>query len=76
MARAATRSRKIEPPPWWLAGGEEECPHCGQLYAYELEVRCAECDGPMCPHCAVRSTSIYSCPDCRVAEGAVEESDI
>jgi hypothetical protein len=35
---------------WWLAG-EEECPHCGQLYAYEVEFRCPECDGPSCPHC-------------------------
>ena len=36
--------------PWWLEG-EEECPHCHLLYAYEIEVRCPECDGPSCPHC-------------------------
>ena len=36
--------------PWWLQG-EEECPHCHQLYAYELEIRCPECDEPSCPHC-------------------------
>ena len=36
--------------PWWLEG-EEQCPHCHQLYAYELEIRCAECDEPGCPHC-------------------------
>ena len=36
--------------PWWL-GGEEECPHCHQLYVYELEIRCPECDEPSCPHC-------------------------
>jgi hypothetical protein len=35
---------------WWL-GGEEECLHCGQLYAYEIEFRCPECDSPTCPHC-------------------------
>jgi hypothetical protein len=36
--------------PWWLAG-DEQCPHCQQLYAYELEIRCVECDEPGCPHC-------------------------
>jgi hypothetical protein len=35
---------------WWL-GGEEQCPHCHQLYAYEIEVRCPDCDEPSCPHC-------------------------
>ena len=39
--------------PWWL-GGHEECPHCHQLYAYEIEVRCPECDEPGCPHCVTR----------------------
>ena len=38
--------------PWWLAGGEETCPSCEQRYAYEVEVRCVDCDGPMCPVCA------------------------
>jgi hypothetical protein len=36
---------------WWLSGGEEECPHCGQVYAYEVEFRCPDCDSPSCPHC-------------------------
>jgi hypothetical protein len=40
-------------PSWWLSG-DEECPHCHQLYAYEVEVRCPECDGPSCPHCVLR----------------------
>lgn len=35
---------------WWL-GGEEQCPQCGQLYAYELEFRCPECDSAGCLHC-------------------------
>lgn len=39
--------------PWWL-GGEEQCPHCHQLYAYEIEVRCPECDGPSCPQCVMQ----------------------
>lgn len=53
--------------PWWLAGGEEECPHCSASYAYEVEVRCMECDGPMCPLCAVRvkENLEISCPECR-----------
>jgi hypothetical protein len=41
---------KLPSTPWWLEG-EEQCPHCHQLYAYELEIRCTECDEPSCPHC-------------------------
>ena len=37
---------------WWLGEGEEVCPHCGQRYAYEVEIRCTQCDSPACPHCA------------------------
>jgi hypothetical protein len=37
--------------PWWLSAGEDECPHCGQVYAYEVEFRCPDCDSPACPHC-------------------------
>jgi hypothetical protein len=48
MSRSKTLARQSS--PWWL-GGEEECPHCHQLYAYEIEVRCPECDEPSCPHC-------------------------
>lgn len=40
-----------KPVAWWLLGGEEACPHCGQLYIYELEFRCPDCDSPSCPHC-------------------------
>jgi len=51
--------------PWWLGEGEEECPHCGRLYFVEVEVRCADCDGPACPHCKVRHTEGHVvCPDC------------
>lgn len=49
---------------WWL-GGEEECPHCGQLYAYEIEFRCADCDSPTCPHCRTRHSQGHDvCPAC------------
>ncbi|MET0534895.1 MAG: hypothetical protein ABW171_11775 [Steroidobacter sp.] len=36
---------------WYLSDGDEQCPHCGQLYAYELEFRCPDCDEPSCVHC-------------------------
>lgn len=49
---------------WWLAGGDEECPHCEARYAYEAEVRCAGCDSPMCPLCAAWSARRPRCPEC------------
>jgi hypothetical protein len=36
---------------WWLGDGDEECPHCGELYIYELEFRCSECDAAGCKRC-------------------------
>lgn len=60
--------------PWWLGEGEEECPHCGQFYAVEVEVRCVDCDGPMCPHCKVRHTEVhYVCPACVSSADRTEE---
>lgn len=63
--------RQIKPkasprrPPWWLSGGEEECPHCGLLYAYEVEYRCGVCDGPSCPHCKQTAADLQViCPGC------------
>jgi len=57
--------------PWWLEG-EEECPHCHQPYAYELEIRCPECDEPSCPHCVrqhvVRGIVCLVCIDGEVTE--------
>lgn len=50
--------------PWWLATGDEECPHCGQLYAYEAEFRCPDCDGAICMHCVVLHEERNVCPDC------------
>ena len=50
---------------WWLTDGDEECPHCGRLYLYELEVRCADCDGPGCPHCtSVQAEGRLICVAC------------
>lgn len=50
---------------WWL-GGEENCPHCGQIYAYELEYRCPDCDGPCCAHCKKQhqEDARHVCPEC------------
>jgi hypothetical protein len=53
--------------PWWLAGGTERCPVCLQLYAYEVQVRCVDCDGPLCPCCAVEvrlDAVARRCPGC------------
>ncbi|MBL0422989.1 hypothetical protein JI739_21815 [Ramlibacter sp. AW1] len=45
------RPSVADAPPWWLHGGTEECPHCGQLYHLETERRCGACDSPSCAHC-------------------------
>ena len=61
---------------WWLSDGDEECPHCGQLYIYELEFRCPDCDGPCCAHCKKRhATGHHTCPECANPEsGRAEDS--
>ena len=54
-------------PPWWAEGGSEICLFCEQRYAYEMEVRCVDCDSPACPVCAVteRITAVvHRCPGC------------
>lgn len=48
--------------PWWLEAGDEECPHCGQDYHFEVERRCAACDAPSCPQCVSEQDKL--CPDC------------
>lgn len=44
----------------------ENCPHCREGYVYELELRCVECDGPMCPLCVVQVKGAvgHICPVC------------
>jgi hypothetical protein len=55
---------------WYLSGGDQQCPHCGQWYMYELEYRCPDCDEPSCPHCKSRhADERFVCPGC-VDEGA------
>lgn len=51
MAREATRT--LEERGWWNATGSEACAVCAARFDYEIEVRCADCDAPLCPLCAV-----------------------
>lgn len=69
---ALTRSRSAAALPGQTA---ESCPHCHQSYVYELEVRCVDCDGPMCPLCVVelRGRVETWCPGCPPDAG--EETD-
>jgi hypothetical protein len=68
MPKPVTGAKEVR-SPWWLADGEEECPHCGQLYFLEVEVRCTHCDGPTCPHCRVRHREGHLiCPGCVESE--------
>jgi hypothetical protein len=63
---------KTQPPAaatavaaWWLSDGDQECPHCGQLYIYELEFRCPDCDSPACSHCRKKHAENRDvCPEC------------
>lgn len=71
MAISKTPTRNA--PSWWL-GGDEECPHCHQLYAYEIEVRCPACDGPSCPHCVALVERGIVCIVCREDREAIEET--
>lgn len=77
MPKAKTSSASVV-VAWWLDEGDEECPHCGQLYIYERELRCTDCDSPVCPHCRkVHAAGHHVCPDCVEAEapGAIRKSD-
>jgi len=51
---------------WWVEGGDERCSFCWQRYAFEVEVRCADCDAPMCPRCALqlRARRVTLCHPC------------
>jgi hypothetical protein len=64
-AKAAQAKVIATPRPWWLSDGDEECSHCGQPYAAEVEFRCPDCDGPSCPHCKSKhSDERLVCPEC------------
>ena len=54
MPRARAKPPASNAAPWWLRDGDEECPGCGQLYIYELEFRCPECEITTCIHCRRR----------------------
>ena len=49
---------------WWLTDGDEECPHCGRLYLYEVEFRALNATAG-CPHCrVVHEEGRLICPGC------------
>ena len=49
----------------WLTGGTETCEHCGQVFVYEMEIRCGVCDRPVCPLCARTDWGeMIACPEC------------
>lgn len=62
MARAYKNSR------WWLEGGTEVCPECGQTYAYETAYRCVSCDVSFCSICIEDNRSEIVCVTCRSIE--------
>lgn len=71
MPKARSQSKTVRKVVrWYLIGGDEVCSHCGQLYAYELEFRCPDCDGPSCPQCKSKhSDERFVCPGCVAVTG-------
>lgn len=68
MLKRKTKA-KTTAMPWWLGDGDEECPHCGRTYVYEIEFRCPDCDGPGCPHCKhPHAKGHHVCPACATTE--------
>ena len=68
MARARSTAAR-RPAPWWLLEGDEQCHGCGQLYIYELEFHCPDCDTVTCMHCRRRhSDGRMVCVSCAEAE--------
>ena len=67
MARSAKSKSAAQSnaSPWWLHEGEEDCPHCDQTYTYCAELRCFDCDAPICPMCIVRIGEHVFCPECQ-----------
>jgi len=48
-----------------MRNAHEQCSSCLQLYAYEYEVRCVQCDGAACQFCAVRVEGEWICLGCK-----------
>lgn len=50
----------------WVERADDPCPFCLARYFLELEARCAGCDRPVCPVCAVRvrRSRVILCPAC------------
>ena len=71
MAKARTKTAgTFSPGPWWLMEGDEECLGCGQLYIYELQFHCPECESATCIHCRRRhSDGRMVCTSCAEAAG-------
>lgn len=52
--------------PWWCRTGSEDCAACLGTFDLEVEVRCHDCDSPVCPFCVVEieATTTLHCVDC------------
>ncbi len=52
--------------PWWSRTGSEICAVCLGTFDLEVEVRCRDCDAPLCPFCVVEveATETVLCLDC------------
>lgn len=70
VSRAATSSSDPTAEASWLLHGAERCEGCEQLYAYEVEVRCVDCDRAMCPFCVVTVRGEATCGACDDGEEA------
>jgi hypothetical protein len=47
------------------ASAFEQCSRCLQLYSFEYERRCYDCDGPLCPFCVERIEARWICLECK-----------
>lgn len=77
MTDRATRraAGTAEERGWWNVTGTEECVVCAARFDYEVEVRCADCDEPVCPLCAVevRAREARVCVPCSGGPASGEE---
>lgn len=53
-------------PGRWIEAADEPCGFCLQHYELALELRCSDCDRPLCPVCAVtvRARGEALCAEC------------